>query len=73
MVRQVKVSNFSEVQEIVSAATKCRSEVGVHDSKGSIADAKSILGMMSLDFSHPVNIVCEDEQDLESVAGAVRQ
>ena len=51
MVRQVKVSNFAEVQGIVSAAAKCYNEVGVHDMKGSIADAKSILGMMSLDLS----------------------
>ena len=61
MVKQVKVSNFTEVKGIVSAAAKCYNDVGVHDMKGSIADAKSILGMMSLDYSHPVKIVCEDE------------
>ena len=70
MVRQVKVSNFAEVQGIVSAAAKCYNEVGVHDMKGSIADAKSILGMMSLDYSHPVKIVCEDEHDLDCVIQA---
>ena len=57
MVRQVKVSNFAEVQGIVSAAAKCYNEVGVHDMKGSIADAQIILGMMSLDYRHPVKIV----------------
>ena len=67
MVRQVKVSNFAEVQGIVSAAAKCYNEVG------SIADAKSILGMMSLDYSHPVKIVCEDEHDLDCVIQALRQ
>ena len=41
MVRQVKISNFTEVQGIVAAAIKCHNEVGVHDIKGSIADAKS--------------------------------
>ena len=44
MVKQVKVSNFTEVKGIVSAAAKCYNDVGVHDMKGSIADAKSILG-----------------------------
>ena len=73
MVRQVKVSNFAEVQGIVSATAKCYNEVGVHDVKGSIADAKSILGMMSLDFSHPVKIVCEDENDLNRVVSALEQ
>lgn len=73
MVRQVKVSSFSEVQEIVSAAARCNNDVGVHDMKGSIADAKSILGMMCLDYSNPVNIVCEDANDMNCVVRAIRQ
>ena len=73
MVKQVKVSNFSEGKGIVSAAAKCYNDVGGHDMKGSIADAKSILGMMSLDYSHPVKIVCEDERDLNSVVNAIKQ
>ena len=73
MVKQVKVSNFAEVKGIVSAAAKCYNDVGVHDVKGSIADAKSILGMMSLDYSHPVKIVCENEQDLNHVIRALKQ
>ena len=31
MVKQVKVSNFTEVKGIVSAAAKCYNDVGVHD------------------------------------------
>ncbi len=73
MVKQVKVSNFTEVKGIVSAAAKCYNDVGVHDMKGSIADAKSILGMMSLDYSHPVKIVCEDEHDLNRIVNAIKQ
>ena len=73
MVKQVKVSNFTEVKGIVSAAAKCYNDVGVHDMKGSIDDAKSILGMMSLDYSHPVKIVCENEHDLNSVVNALKQ
>ncbi len=74
MVKQVKISNFSEVREIVSAATEFYNDkIGVHDIKGSIADAKSILGMMSLDYSHPVEIVCEDENVLARVVKGLRQ
>ncbi len=40
--------------------------------RGSIADAKSILGMMSLDFSHPVKLVSEDERDLNRVYKALK-
>ena len=74
MVKQVKISNFSEVRGIVSAATKfANNEIGVHDVKGSIADAKSILGMMSLDYSRPVKIVCEDENALEQVVRVLQK
>ena len=53
MVKQIKISNFTEVKNIMNAATHCVDEIGVHDGKGSIADAKSILGLMSLDY--PIN------------------
>ena len=29
--------------------------------------------MMSLDYSHPVKIVCEDEHDLSRVVNAIKQ
>ena len=73
MVRQVKVSNFAAQQGCSCGDDNNHNEVGVHDMKGSIADAKSILGMMSLDYSHPVKIVCEDEHDLDCVIQALRQ
>ena len=73
MVRQVKVSNFAEVQGIVSAAAKCYNEVGVHDMKGSIADAKSILGLMNLDYKHPVKLMGENAEEVEHVYNAVVQ
>ena len=46
----------------MNAATHCVDEIGVHDGKGSIADAKSILGLMSLDYTHPVMLVSENEK-----------
>ena len=47
MVKQVKISSFTEVKNIMNAASGCCDDIGVHDAKGSIADAKSILGLMS--------------------------
>lgn len=65
MVKQIKISNFTEVKNIMNAATHCVDEIGVHDGKGSIADAKSILGLMSLDYTHPVMLVSENEKELQ--------
>ena len=71
MVKQIKISNFNEVKNIMNAASRCYNDIGVYDAKGSIADAKSILGLMSLDYTHPVLLVSEDEEELERVYKAL--
>ncbi len=67
MVKEIKINNFQEVKCIVNAATYCLDEIDVHDSQGRIADAKSILGLMSLDYAQPVLIVSENEEELARV------
>lgn len=71
MVKQINVQNFEQIKSILNAAVSCRGDIGVHDTRGSIADAKSILGLMSLDYSHPVTVVSEDEHELRRVCKAV--
>ena len=71
MVKQIKITNFTEVKNIMNAATSCIDDIGVHDKKGSIADAKSILGLMSLDYTQPVMLVSENEAELEHVFRAL--
>lgn len=72
MIKQIKISNFNEVKSIMAAATNCANDIGVHDAKGSIADAKSILGLMSLDYTHPVLLVSENQKELETVYRALQ-
>jgi phosphotransferase system HPr-like phosphotransfer protein len=71
MVKQVTVSDFTQVKQILNAATGSAADIGVHDTKGSIADAKSILGLMSLDYTKPVLLVSEDVAALEKVYRAL--
>lgn len=71
MVKQVNIKSLSQVKEIVKVASRCTSDVGVHDEAGAIADAKSILGLMRLDYSRPVKVVSEDMRDLDAVVNAV--
>ena len=71
MVKQVNIKSLSQVKEIVKVASRCTSDVGVHDEAGAIADAKSILGLMRLDDSRPVKVVSEDMRDLDAVVNAV--
>ena len=71
MTREVSIHNFSQVQHLVSTACEYKDSVGVHDARGSIADAKSILGMMSLDFTRPVRIVTDNESVLADCVNAI--
>lgn len=73
MTKPVKVTSFRQVHDIVTAAAKCRQEVNVQDLKGAIADAKSILGLMNLDYSQPVRICGDDPAEVEMVLSAIRQ
>lgn len=71
MVKQINIQNFEQIKSILNEAVNCRDDIGVHDTRGSIADAKSILGLMSLDYSRPVTVVSENERELRRVCRAV--
>ncbi len=73
MVKKLKVSSFKQVKDIVNAAAKCEYDVNVQDLKGVIADAKSILGLMNLDYKHPVKLMGENADEVERIYNAVVQ
>ena len=73
MIKEVKIGSFKEVREVVAAAAACVDDIGVHDARGAIADAKSILGLMSLDYKAPVLLVSENERELNMVYKAIAQ
>lgn len=57
MIQQVKIRDMKQINALVRAAGALPNDVGVHDANGDIADAKSILGMLRLDYSRPVKVV----------------
>lgn len=42
-------------------------DIGVHTTDGKIADAKSILGLMALDYNKPVKVVTEDSHFIKQI------
>lgn len=71
MTREVRITNFTEVKTLCQLAQDINVEVAVHDANGSVADAKSMLGLMSLDYSKPVEIVCEKSNILDVFVRAI--
>lgn len=61
MVKKIKLSTANELKEFMNLAWHCPDDVGVHTFDGRIADAKSILGLISLDYNSPVMVVTENE------------
>ena len=61
MTRTVKITNFSEVRALQSVASEYPIDIWVEDINGSSADAKSLLGLMSLSYVEPVKVVVDDE------------
>ena len=69
--KEMKITSFKQVKQIVDAAACCEKEINVLDVKGTLADAKSILGLMNLDYSSPVQLLGDDPEEVEGVYNAI--
>lgn len=67
MYRLIKLTEANDLRDFMNLACKCISDVGVHTDQNQIADAKSILGLMVLDYNEPVKVVTEDEAFLKKL------
>ena len=59
---KVDLSHVSDVKQFVQTTLNCTSEILLNSGRYTV-DAKSILGIFSLDLSQPVSLICEDEND----------
>lgn len=60
MIKSYKIESFIDVQALHELATNSIDHVAVFDANGSNANAKSILGLMSLSYIEPIAIECEN-------------
>ena len=58
----INIRSFAEVREFISAATVQPFEVFVGNER-QIVNAKGFIGMASLDFSHPLKVLCDCDQN----------
>ena len=42
-------------------------DVGVHTMDNQIADGKSVLGLMAIDYKNPVKVISEDEKMMKKL------
>lgn len=66
-----KIDNFLQCQRLHSIAQECL-DVHVVDANGSMADAKSLLSLMSLDFSREVRIIASTSEEIFAIQNALQ-
>ena len=62
----VSLSSIEDVRQFVNAATCCPCEVDVLSGRY-VIDAKSIMGIFSLDLSRPIDLNIHAEGDAEEI------
>ncbi len=68
MISKKQFATIDELQQIQLLATRCDKDVGLHSPDGQImVDAKSFIGLFSLDFSQPILVVSESESFHNSI------
>lgn len=67
MTRFIKLTQANDLKEFMEMATLTDADIGVHTEDNKIADAKSILGLMALDYDKPIRVVTEDEDFLKKL------
>ena len=67
MVKEIMLHSAEDLRQFMYLAMQSVEDIGVHTVEGKIADAKSILGLMALDYNKPVRIVTEDPHFLKQI------
>ena len=67
MVKEIVLHSAEDLRQFMYLAMQSVEDIGVHTIEGKIADAKSILGLMALDYNKPVRVVTEDPHFLKQI------
>jgi len=59
-VMRIKLDSIDDVKEFVNRATMCKFDIDLTSDRY-VIDAKSIMGIFSLDLSKPINLDVEEE------------
>ena len=67
MIRYIKLNTSNDLSDFMHLACASPMDIGVHTMDNQIADGKSVLGLMAIDYSNPVKVVSEDEEFMKQL------
>lgn len=68
LIKEVMLHSAEDLRQFMYLAMQSSEDIGVHTVDGKIADAKSVLGLMALDYSKPVKVVTEDNHFVKQLS-----
>ncbi|XCP85160.1 HPr family phosphocarrier protein [Roseburia hominis] len=67
MIREIMLHTSNDLRDFMHLACTSTMDVGVHTMDNQIADGKSVLGLMAIDYKKPVKVVSDDEKFMKQL------
>lgn len=67
MVKEIMLYTSNDLRDFMHLACSSPMDIGVHTVDNQIADGKSVLGLMAIDYKKPVKVVSDDEKFLKQL------
>lgn len=67
MVREIMLYTSNDLRDFMHLACASPLDIGVHTMDNQIADGKSVLGLMAIDYKKTVKVVSEDRRFLKQL------
>ena len=58
----LKLSSFDDIKQFIEITSRYEETLSLKNGRY-VVDAKSILGIFSMDLSQPIHLICADEND----------
>lgn len=67
MIREIMLRTSNDLRDFMHLACASPMDIGVHTMDNQIADGKSVLGLMAIDYNKPVKVISDDEEFLRQL------
>lgn len=67
MICEIMLETPNDLRDFMRLTQASPMDIGVHTVDNQIADGKSVLGLMAIDYGEPVKVVSDDERFMKKL------
>lgn len=67
MTKEIMLYTSNDLRDFMHLACASPLDIGVHTMDNQIADGKSVLGLMAIDYKKPVKVISDDEKFMKQL------